>query len=109
LAEKGQMADGLKIETKTGQILYDSSWIAGVDYDEDNYDEDHTDATEKETESDSEESEVYDEMDPNELADILNDKTAAINEVENDRNNSVQNSNNSNPTGDNSEANEAAG
>ena len=26
------MVDGRKIETKGGQILYDSNWIVGVDY-----------------------------------------------------------------------------
>jgi hypothetical protein len=31
LAKNESMPDGLKIETKTGHILYDSSWIAGVD------------------------------------------------------------------------------
>ena len=32
------MPEGLKIETKTGQILYDSVWIAGVDYQEEDND-----------------------------------------------------------------------
>jgi hypothetical protein len=50
-----------------------SSWIAGVEYDEDNDDEDYSES-EKENEADNDETEGYDKMDPNELADILNDK-----------------------------------
>ena len=53
MATSEGMPDGLKIETKSGIILYDSSWIAGVDYDdgriveheydEDEFDEDYED------------------------------------------------------------------
>ena len=32
---------GLKIRSRTGEILYDSAWIAGVDYEEDAADEDY--------------------------------------------------------------------
>ena len=35
MAENDDIKDGLKIETKSGIILYDSSWIAGVNYEED--------------------------------------------------------------------------
>jgi hypothetical protein len=33
MAENDNMKTGLEIETRSGTILYDSSWIAGVDYD----------------------------------------------------------------------------
>jgi hypothetical protein len=77
LAERDNMPNGLKITTKTGHILYDSAWIAGVDYeheDENNedYDDDYTES-EEESDEESEEDE-YDEMDPNEIADILQEK-----------------------------------
>ena len=34
---------GLQVKTKYGQILWDSAWIAGVDYDEDDFDLDYDD------------------------------------------------------------------
>jgi hypothetical protein len=33
LAVQENMSDGLKISNRTGQLFYDSAWIAGVDYD----------------------------------------------------------------------------
>jgi hypothetical protein len=32
ITDNDKLPDGLKIATKSGIILYDSSWIAGVDY-----------------------------------------------------------------------------
>jgi hypothetical protein len=32
MAENDGMPEGLKLQTKSGIILYDSAWIAGVDY-----------------------------------------------------------------------------
>ena len=40
LAEADGMK-GLRIRSRTGQILYDSAWIAGVDYEDDADDEDY--------------------------------------------------------------------
>ena len=40
MAENDNMKDGLKIETKSGIILYDSSWISGVDYENNNENDD---------------------------------------------------------------------
>jgi hypothetical protein len=37
IAEQDGMPKGLKITNCTGQVLYDSTWIAGVDYDEDEF------------------------------------------------------------------------
>ena len=49
-AEREGMPKGLKIESKTGKRLYDSTWLAGVDYDaqafeeeDDIYDDDYID------------------------------------------------------------------
>ncbi|KAI2506113.1 Reverse transcriptase (RNA-dependent DNA polymerase) [Fragilaria crotonensis] len=40
LAQAEDMPAGLKIENRTGQIFYDSAWIPGVDYDEEQFDDD---------------------------------------------------------------------
>jgi hypothetical protein len=82
MATNDEMKDGLKIATKSGQILYDSSWIAGVDYEED--DDDNKTVETVET-TDDEESINQDEMDPNEVGEILNEQIDAheIEEQEN--------------------------
>jgi hypothetical protein len=54
IAEQDGMPKGLKITNHTGQVLYDSTWIAGVDDDDDE--------------------DMYDEMDPDAIA-ALNDHT----------------------------------
>jgi hypothetical protein len=42
IAEQDGMPKGLKITNHTGQVLYNSTWITGVDYDEDEFeDEDY--------------------------------------------------------------------
>ena len=44
IAANDGMPKGLKISNRTGQVLYDSTWIAGVDYDEEEFeDEDDED------------------------------------------------------------------
>jgi hypothetical protein len=76
LAVLDKMPAGLKIQSRTDQVLFDSAWIAGVDYDEDLFDDEDFDTN---SESDDEENEddddfdQYDEMDVNELADITNE------------------------------------
>ena len=40
LAEQEDMPAGLKIENRTGQIFYDSAWIAGVEYDDEQFEDD---------------------------------------------------------------------
>jgi hypothetical protein len=54
IAEQDGMPKGLMITNHTGQVLYDSTWIAGVDDDDDE--------------------DMYDEMDPDAIA-ALNDHT----------------------------------
>ena len=66
-AEEGMK--GIKMRTKTGQVLYDSSWITGVDYDEDEDDLDYE--PDEEEVDDEEDDENYDEVDPEEVAELL--------------------------------------
>jgi hypothetical protein len=63
------MPQGLKITNRTGQVLYDSTWIAGVDYDEDQFDdEDYDPASDDDDDSDNDDDDDdMDEMDPNEI------------------------------------------
>jgi hypothetical protein len=71
---EAQGQKGLRIRTKRGQVLYDSSWTAGVDYDE--YDEeDDEEYTPPEQEEEDEEltGVVNEENDPNTIGDILHD------------------------------------
>ena len=77
LAEQDQMPQGLKTENRTNQVLFDSTWIAGVVYNKELFkDEDYktnyeSDNGENEEEDDN--SDQFDEMDVNELADITNE------------------------------------
>ncbi|KAG7350725.1 reverse transcriptase RNA-dependent DNA polymerase [Nitzschia inconspicua] len=67
------MPRGLKISSRTGPILYDSAWIAGVDYDEeafDEYDDDtynDDDEYEEENSADTDSDNEYESMDPNDI------------------------------------------
>ncbi len=62
-----------KISNRTGELFYDSAWIAGVDYDneafEDAQDEDYEDQNASDEESNDEilGEEDYDEMTPDEI------------------------------------------
>jgi hypothetical protein len=73
LAVQENMLDGLKISNRTGQLFHDSAWIAGVDYDneafEDAQDEDYEDQDTSDDESKDEilGEEDYDEMTPDEI------------------------------------------
>jgi hypothetical protein len=76
LAELDGMPQGLKIQSRTNQILFDSAWIAGVDYDEELFDdEDFETNSNSEEENEDDDYDQYDEMDINELADITNEPT----------------------------------
>ena len=79
LATMDEMPQGLKIQTRTNVTLFDASWIAGVDYNQNFFEEEENDPDyEEETEQaesyDEIEEENVDEMDENELADILDDQ-----------------------------------
>jgi hypothetical protein len=62
IAEKDGMPKGLKITNHTGQVLYNSTWIAGVDYDEDKFkDKDYDPDSDKDKDSnDSDDEHMYD-------------------------------------------------
>jgi len=84
IAEMDNMPKGLKILNRAGIIIFDSASIAGVDYDEDLFDDDDytSDDNSEHEPTDSNDSINMDEMDENELADILD---AANNEITNDK------------------------
>jgi Reverse transcriptase (RNA-dependent DNA polymerase) len=65
------MQDGLKITSKSGTILYDSSWIAGVDYESSDVDNENED--DHIEEENHEINYNYDEVNPNELAEIIDE------------------------------------
>jgi hypothetical protein len=78
IAEKDGMSKGLKITNHTGQVLYNSTWIAGVDYDEDesnikDYDHDSKE-DEDSNDSDDDDEDMYDKMDPDAIT-ALSDPT----------------------------------
>ena len=80
LAEKDGMK-GLRIKTKTGQILWDSAWIAGVDYDEDDDDQDYDDDNVElpGVDNDEEEEEqLWEDLDPNKVAKLMDEVTSPI-------------------------------
>jgi hypothetical protein len=65
LAEQDRMPKGLKITNRTGQILFDSAWLAGVDYDEEEFDNEDFSEDENESDDDTTPSDnEYDEMHP---------------------------------------------
>jgi hypothetical protein len=84
IAEQDRMPKGLKISNQFGTVLFDSSWIAEVDYnneafeDEDYDDNDHEPYDNHDDDDDNDyedEEDNVDEMDPNEVAAILQDWT----------------------------------
>jgi len=80
LAEKDGM-QGLHITTKTGQILWDSAWTAGVDYDEDDddvdYDDDNVELPGVEIDE-YEEEQLWEDLDENEVADLLDEAASPV-------------------------------
>jgi hypothetical protein len=74
IAEQDGMLKGLKITNHTRQVIYNSTWIAGVDYDEDEFeDEDYDPYSDKDEESDDsddddDDQDMYDKMDPDAIA-----------------------------------------
>jgi hypothetical protein len=79
ITEQDGMPKGLKITNHTRQVLYDSTWSAGVDYDEDefedeDYDPDSDEDEDSDDSNDDDDEDMYDEMDPDAIA-ALNDPT----------------------------------
>jgi hypothetical protein len=74
LAVLDGMPEGLKIKNRANLVIFDSAWIAGVDFDEQEFnDENYVEEENVERENDEDENigEEYDEMDVNELADVM--------------------------------------
>jgi hypothetical protein len=75
LAVLDDMPVGLKIKNRANLVIFDSAWIAGVDFDEEEFnDENYVEEENVEEGNDEDEDDhqgEYDEMDANELADIM--------------------------------------
>ena len=71
MATREGMPDGLKIKTKGGVTIYDSAWIAGVDYDPNEIEDEDKEYIDKEDNEEEDDEEDYDPIDPNELAEII--------------------------------------
>ena len=67
------MPEGLKISNRTGHIFYDTAWIAGVDYDEeafdDEFEEDYDDEASERNDDDLPGGQ-FDEIDPDEITEV---------------------------------------
>ena len=78
---------GLRFKTKSGQILWDSAWIAGVDYDKDDFEEDYGN---KNIElsgveiNEEQEEQLWEELDPNKVADIVSEAQNIANPIQTD-------------------------
>jgi hypothetical protein len=78
IAKQDGMPKGLKITNRTGQVLYNSTSLAEVDYDEDEFEDKdyHPSSDEDEDSDDSDDDDdnedMYDKMDPDAIA-ALND------------------------------------
>ena len=70
IAHNDGMPKGLKITKHTGQVLYDSNWIAGVDYDEDQFDDEDYDP-DSDNESDEDESDDSNDDDDDDDDDMI--------------------------------------
>jgi len=89
IAKKENMPKGLKIMNRKNVILFDTAWTAGVEYDEQGFDEDvdnpeyNSDEDESiESDKSDDHEEEIDHMDENELADILDDQYVINNDNE---------------------------
>jgi hypothetical protein len=72
LAVLDEMPEGLKITNRANNVIFDTAWIVGVDYNKQEFDDDEYDEEEENEDNDDDDYEDhYDEMDENELADIL--------------------------------------
>eukprot|EP00957_Ditylum_brightwellii_P007791 589779-Ditylum_brightwellii.AAC.1 len=80
------MPKGFKIQNHTGVTLFDSSWTAGVDFDEEQFNnDDYSMSSDESGESESE----YDKIGKNELAEVLQKAPAQSAGVENTDNTGV--------------------
>jgi hypothetical protein len=86
------MPRGLKITNRANQMIFNSAWIAGVDYDkelfdndiDDDYNEHNKGEEHEENENEIENDDHYDKMDENDMADILQQPNDVPQETENE-------------------------
>jgi hypothetical protein len=72
LAVLDEMPEGLKITNRANNVIFDTAWIAGVDYDKQEFDDDEDNEEEENEDNDDDDYEVhYNKINENELADIL--------------------------------------
>ena len=112
------MPTSLKLMSRYGHVLYDATWIAGVDYDEelfedDNYEND-SDMSDKNSDEDSDDDnlgEEFDEMDPDEITGLVQEPIGQIEEPNennaSDVNSAVNITANSNNSENGAEGNES--
>ena len=115
IAEQEDMPTGLKIMSRYGHMLYDATWIAGVDYDEELFEDDDyendSDMSDKNLDEDSHNDDLgeeFDEMDPDEIAGLVQEPIGQIEEPNETNVNDVNSVVNITADSDNSE-NEAEG
>ncbi len=70
LAEQDGQPEGLKITNKSGHLLYDHAWIAGVDYNEGEFEDSDYQPDSEYSSGSNDNNDHYDEMDPNEIAEL---------------------------------------
>ena len=87
IAEQEDMPTGLKIICQYGHLLYDATWIAGVDNDEDLFEDDDyendSDMSDKNSDEDSDDDDLgeeFDEMDPDEITGLVQEPIGLIEE-----------------------------
>ena len=87
IAEQEDMPTGLKIISQYGCVLYDATWIVGVDYDEELFEDDDyendSDMSDKNSDEDSDDDDLgeeFDEMDPHEIAGLVQERIRQIEE-----------------------------
>ena len=84
LAELEGMPTGLKIQNRTRQILFDSAWIAGVDYNEENFEDKDDPDYEEEDEDDDQDDQDEDNLDREEYYNEANPVDSKDSEGEQD-------------------------
>ena len=97
IAEQEDMPTGFKIISRYGCVLYDATWIAGVDYDEELFEdgdyENDSDMSDKNSDEDSDDDDLgeeFDEMDPDEITGLVQE---LIGQIEEPTENNVSNVN----------------
>jgi hypothetical protein len=89
LAELDKMPRGLKTTNRANQVIFNSAWIAGVDYDEELFDDDidadyDEEDNDEKNKNENDPNDQYDEMDENDMADILQQPNDVPQETENE-------------------------